>query len=89
MANESDLNGNTCNCHVIGYASSTIKRVSRATVEAETYSLSNGVEEGDRLRAAIADLHGKLYYKSWEASAVIAHMKELWFPDCYLRGYNR
>ncbi len=46
-----------------------MKRVCRSTVQAETYSLQAGVEEGDRLRAAIADLKGVLDIKKWDASS--------------------
>ena len=37
--------------HLIGYSSTIIGRVSRSTLQAETYALSDGVEESMRLRA--------------------------------------
>ena len=67
--------------HIIGYASTIVKRVSKSTFQAETYSLQAGVEEGDRLRAAVADLFGKLDPKKWEASSA-ATIKQIWFTDC-------
>ena len=81
IGNSSEIYGDKLNFHLIGHASNTLKRVCRATVQAETYGLSSGVEEGDRLRAAIADLYGKLDYKKWEASAA-AFMPQMWFTDC-------
>ena len=44
--------------HLIGYSSTIIGRVCRSTLQAETYALSDGVEESMRLRAALADAHG-------------------------------
>ena len=67
--------------HVISYNSTTIKRACRSTVQAETYNLSDTVEEADRIRAGIADLHGMLDHKQWEASAA-AFMPNIWFTDC-------
>ena len=40
-----------------------------------------GVESGDVLRAAIADLKGVLDMNNWEASSS-SHMKQIWFTDC-------
>ena len=44
--------------YLIGYSSTIIGRVCRSTLQAETYALSDGVEESMRLRAALADAHG-------------------------------
>ena len=35
----------------------------------------------DLIRAAIADMHGRLDYDKWETSAA-AFMKSVWFTDC-------
>ena len=43
---------------VVSFASTTIKRVCRATLQAETYALQNAQESGDRIRAALAELYG-------------------------------
>jgi hypothetical protein len=67
--------------HVITYASTLIKRVCRATLQAEAYSLQGGIEEGLRIRAAITDMFDKLVLKDWEKSAA-QHMKDTWLTDC-------
>ena len=67
--------------HLISYASRKVRRVCRSTLQAEAYTLQAGVEEGDRLRAAVADLFGKLDRKKWEASSA-AFMRQVWFTDC-------
>ena len=40
------------------FNSTTIKRVCRATLQAETYSLQAGLEAGDRIRALICEMKG-------------------------------
>ena len=40
--------------HLIGYSSTIIGRVCRSTLQAETYALSDGVEESMRLRPVLA-----------------------------------
>ena len=44
-------------CILIGYSSTITGRVCLSTLQAETYALSDGVEESMRLRAALADAH--------------------------------
>jgi hypothetical protein len=44
----------------IAFASNTIKRVCRATLQAETYALQAGMEAGDKLRGLIAEMKGDL-----------------------------
>ena len=60
--------------HLIGFGSTLIKRVCRATLQAETYALQHGVEEGYRLRAILAEMHGNADHESF-----CAH---LWLSDC-------
>ena len=68
--------------HLIGHSSSTLKRVCRATLQAEAYSLQLGVEQGDVLRAALADMQGNLASgPSWEDSAA-KQFQHLWITDC-------
>ena len=43
---------------VVSFSSTTIKRVCRATLQAETYALQSAQESGDRIRAALAELYG-------------------------------
>ena len=50
-------------------------------MQAETYALSHGVEWGDFLRAAIADLMGVLDIRRWYESACSA-IRQVWFTDC-------
>ena len=45
----------------LGFSSTTIKRVCRSTLQAETYSLQSGIESGDKIRALIAETKGCLY----------------------------
>ena len=46
--------------HIIGWNSTTIKRVCRSTLQAETFATLGAVEEGMRVRALIAESEGKL-----------------------------
>ena len=66
--------------HVIGYASFILRRVCRFTIQAEPYNIQYAVGSGDIIRAGIADMHGKLDHRSWEASAA-ALMHAIWFTD--------
>ena len=50
----------------LGFASSTIRRVCRSTLQCEAYSLQAGQESGDKLRGALAELMGQLdSMKTW------------------------
>eukprot|EP00971_Amphidinium_carterae_P352490 6492618-Amphidinium_carterae.1 len=80
LATPSLLEGTQAGFHLISYSSSTLKRVCRATVQAEAYALQAGVEAGDHLRAAIADIKGELT-ADWEASAA-STMRQVWLTDC-------
>ena len=42
----------------ISFASTSIKLVCRATLQAEAYSLQSGVEAGDRIRGLLGELYG-------------------------------
>ena len=42
------------------YSSTTIKKVCRATLQAETCALQNAQEAGDRIRAVLAEMYGYL-----------------------------
>ena len=67
--------------HLIGYSSTIIGRVCRSTLQAETYALTDGVEESMRLRAALADAHGVFLRTDWEYHT--AHfMRNVWMVDC-------
>ena len=55
--------------------------VCRSTLQAETMSLTKGIESATRLRAAIIDMKGTLDWKDWENSAA-AQMGHVWMTDC-------
>ena len=61
---------------ILAFSSTTIRRACRSTLQAETYSLQNGLESGDKLRGVLAELKGCIRsLKSWQAdsSEAIAH----------------
>ena len=66
---------------MIDYSSTIIDRICRATLQAETYALTAGVEEAIRIRAAVADAHQKLCLTRWEQSGAEL-MQNLWLVDC-------
>ena len=67
--------------HLIGYSSTITGRVCRSTLHAETYALSDGVEESMRLRAALADAHGVFLRTDWEYHTA-RFMRNVWMIDC-------
>ena len=67
--------------HMIGHSSTIIGRVCRSTLQAETYALSDGVEESMRLRAALADAHGVFFRADWEYHTP-RFMRIVWMIDC-------
>ena len=76
--------------HLIGYSSTIIGRVCRATLQAETYALSDGVEESMRLRVALAVAHGVFLRTDWEHHTA-RFMRNVRMIDCnslndYLRN---
>ena len=59
------------------FNSTTIKRVCRATLQAETYSLQAGLEAGDRIRALICEMKGGITEANrWgeQSRALIPHL---------------
>ena len=58
-----------------------IRRVCRATLQAETMSLTKGVEYGARVRAIMVDLKGKFDMQNWEQSSS-SQMGHVWMTDC-------
>jgi len=67
--------------HPLSFGSGVVRRVCRSTVQAEAYNLDLCVEEADLIRAAIADIYGKLDTAKWEDSA--AEDRHLcWITDC-------
>jgi hypothetical protein len=75
------VNLDVATVHPIAWSSTVIRRVCRATLQAETMALTKGVEAGARLRAAIVDMRGRLNLKDWEQSSS-SQMGHVWFTDC-------
>ena len=68
--------------HLISFSSSTMKRVCRATLQCEAYSLQHANEHGDRLRASVLELLGQLPAQGeWEevARRILLHVQ---YTDC-------
>ena len=82
LVDPSIVHNPTAGCHIWSWRSLTDKRVCRATLQGEAHGLLSGTEAGDRLRAIIADLRGKLPdMKTWyQDSAKI--MRHMWLSDC-------
>ena len=81
LASPSILKGDDMRYHIISWSSTIIRRVCRSTMQAETYSMSNMIEEGDKFRAGLTDaLHG-ISPKQWEKQASEA-LRMLWVTDC-------
>jgi len=53
-------NCNTYRVMPLSYSSTTIRRVCRSTLQAETYSLQHGLEAGDKLRGVLAEIKGQI-----------------------------
>ena len=67
---------------LVSCSSTTIKRVCRATLQAETYALQNAQEAGDKIRAALAEMYGHLSPgPEWYGSA-IKHVPHIMLSDC-------
>ena len=81
LADPSILKGDNMKYHLISWSSTLIRRVSRSTMQAETYSMSNMVEEGDKFRAGLVDAMHGITPTSWEAMAS-EKMRMLWLTDC-------
>ena len=81
LANPEIKTGKVCKFHLLEFTSHIVKRVCRSTVQAEAYTLRNGIDRAERLRGVITDLYEPLNLKHWEAQAG-AFMKHIWFTDC-------
>ena len=57
------INAETVPIHMISWYSKIIQRQCRATLQAEGYSMTTGVERGARIRAAVVDARGLLSRK--------------------------
>ena len=81
LAGEEMLTTEAAGLHVISFGSNIVRRVCNSTIKAETYQLQLVVENGDLVRASIADAHGLLDRTDWEASAA-SFCLQVWFTDC-------
>ena len=82
IANHEYMTKEIIHFHPVAAVSRTLKRVCNSTVQCETYNISTAIEQGDIIRAAIADCHGMIKdMKTWETDAA-AFMQHLWFSDC-------
>ena len=80
LTSASGLGGKTHKFHLLGFASSTLKRVCRATLQAEAYE--SAVEHGDHLRCAVCEAVGKITsVREWHPACQAA-MKHVWYSDC-------
>ena len=82
LVNASDLGTGKHRFHLIGFSSSTMKRVCRATLQAEAYALQSAIESGDKIRALLCELFGKTTIKGdWHLECQKA-MKHMYYSDC-------
>ena len=85
LADKDDMKDLTCTTfkvYPISFSSTTIKRVCRATLQAEAYSLQAGMEAGDRIRALIAEMRGRVNnLVNWleDSKKVVPHLQ---MSDC-------
>ena len=78
------LDPNNCYFDVmlVSFSSTTIKRVCRAALQAETYALQNAQDAGDKIRAVLAEMHGHLSPgPDWYGSAR-KHVPHIMLSDC-------
>ena len=81
-SSRSDVKTGEHRFHLIGFGSSTLKRVCRATLQAEAYALQGSIESGDKIRALLCELIGRLTsVKEWYQQSQQA-MLHLYFTDC-------
>ena len=77
-----DVNARKHKFHLVAFGSSTMKRVCRSTLQCEAYSLQQATESGDRIRATILELQGKLpSLHDWSELAP-RKMLHLQYSDC-------
>ena len=81
LATPSFLSDDAGYLHVISFSCAIIHRVCRATIQAETYQMTYGVEHMDHLRAAMASMFGDLDMRDWERTASMK-LQAVLFTDC-------
>ena len=81
LTNKNMIKGDGSKFYPLEWSSTTIKRVCRSTLQAESYAMSTAVEEGMKTRAMITCCHNKLDLKNWEDSSR-EFMQHVWLTDC-------
>ena len=81
IASPNIISGEVLNYHLMNWSSTIIRRVSRSTVQAETYSMSYMVEEADRFRAGLVHAIFGFNPKKWEIESS-SKMRMIWMTDC-------
>jgi hypothetical protein len=67
--------------HIIGWSSTIVRRVCRSTMQAETYSMSDKIEESDRFRAGLCDALFDIDPLKWELQCS-NKIQNVWLTDC-------
>ena len=75
------MNADKMFVHSLSWRCAQNRRFCRGTSMAETYALSNGFDQGLRLRAALVDIKGQLDARRWQETAS-ASLWLVWFTDC-------
>ena len=82
LATPSCIDTDDAEFYPISHRSKVLQRVCRATLKAETYAMSEAVEDAHRLRAVLASLKFVNFeLRSWEHHARQC-MRHLWVTDC-------
>ena len=92
-----DSNCNRYRVVPVSFSSTTIRRVCRSTLQAETYALQHGLETGDKLRGVLAGIKGQIRsMKTWEVDARscvqhllmtdAGHCQTIWLRRSWLRS---
>ena len=72
----------THDMHLLSFSSSTMKRICRATLQCEAYSQQHATEHGDRLRAAVLEILGKLPVRGQWEEVARRSMLHVQYSDC-------
>ena len=70
--------------HIINWQSVTVtdKKACNSTLQAEAHAMISGTDLGDKFRAIINSMRGKLDLFEWENSTNRNPMRHLWLSDC-------
>ena len=82
LANPDFLEKEETTFHVLSWQSTIIRRICRNTLQAETYGVNFAIEEGIRLRAVLAEIHGKLPNLKNLEERTRSFKQHIWITDC-------